>query len=535
MSYPDRLDGDETDAALMELARELVGELAGGKVMELMLASQGASPHSAAGRSLAGARWNKGIPSAIDGRPVKAVLTHPQSPTVLYDLDGGHFAEGAPGSAPGQVMHSPQFSQAALASTGWAAKQLKADQDAGAPDPDPDAPGAPAGSPKPEDKVSKASVGYEAAADPAKSCHTCAMSYGPEDNRRCQLVAGQIYPTDTCDRWTPKDASGDDTEGTSDGTAAGTEQGAGNGEAAGQDATGADTEPDTKGDSKAGGALRRAAPEAAALAHQQAEDKVARALAAGRGTDEAHTLDGHGQIWTPQRASAHAEIVQDILRRSETVPSEGKAVLLAGLGTAKASALARSGAIDPARHTLVSTEHIKGELARRGMIPEIEGLHQGESTALVHAEAAHVAGMAASALASRRKNMVLDGSVPGGHAQDWAAHLRSRGYSDVRGVHLSTPVDKAVDRARSAHRSGLGKDQEPGPRLIPAHALRDASGSHGTDGTEQAFEALKPHLDGWEKHDHSGAAPVLAAKGGKAPAAGIRSVEDFTAARGSRG
>jgi hypothetical protein len=228
-------------------------------------------------------------------------------------------------------------------------------------------------------------------------------------------------------------------------------------------------------------------------------------------------------------------MVQDILKRSDTVPSEGKAVLLAGLGTAKAQALAKSGAIDPARHTLVSTEHIKGEMAKRGMIPEVDGLRQGESTALVHAEAAHVASMAAVALAKRRKNMVMDGSVPGSHMQDWAAHLRGQGYADVRGIHVSTPVDKAVERARSAHRSALGKDQQPGPRLIPAHDLRDMADSHGADGTARSFDWLKAALHGWEQHDGSSGAPVLTAKGGQPPAAGIRSVEDFTAARGTRG
>lgn len=474
---------DPADDALLELARELVGELAGGKVIELMLASQGAAPeHSEAGRRLAGARWQRGVPSAIDGRPVLAVLQHPQSPTLLYDLGDGHFAEGVPGQAPGPVMHSEQFSQSALASTGWSARKL-ADQAAGSPD---------------------------SGADP-----------GTDQGAGAPEQQGDGTPAGTTDGTTDEDDSG---------TPAGDEQDTGDADAD----TGADTPGDdgTAPSSPAPAAPRRTTPEAAALARQQAEDKLAAALTSGKATDESQTLDGHGQIWTPERASAHSEMVQDILKRSETVPSEGRAVLLAGLGTGKAAALAKAGAIDPARHALVSTEHIKGEMARRGMIPEVDGLKQGESTALVHAEAAHVAGLAVRSLAARRKNIVMDGTMQGSaHTQDWASELRGQGYEDVRGIHLATPADKAVDRARSAHRSGVGKDKQPGPRLIPDAALRDAAGSHGEDRTETVFDGMKGQLDGWSKYDGSGAVPSLTSKGGKPPAPGMRSVEDFTAAR----
>ena len=73
-------------------------------------------------------------------------------------------------------------------------------------------------------------------------------------------------------------------------------------------------------------------------------------------------------MWSPERAKAHNEIAQQIAAKAVTVPSEGRAILATGLpGTAKAAALKK--AIDPARHALVSTDAIKGELGRRGMVP----------------------------------------------------------------------------------------------------------------------------------------------------------------------
>jgi hypothetical protein len=130
---------------------------------------------------------------------------------------------------------------------------------------------------------------------------------------------------------------------------------------------------------------------------------------------------------------------------------------------------------------------------------------------------------------------VVDGAMTDPEAaRARIAQLRSAGYGDVRGIHVHTPVDKAVDRARSAWKRGAGKEttpDKPGPRLVPHAALRDAARSHGDDASAQAFDAVRPHLDGWQRWDHSGSAPVRKSRGGKPERKGVTSVEDFTAAR----
>lgn len=409
------MSDSEAETALVEFARSLVGELANGRLLELALAAQ-PSDHSDAGRRLASARWKR---DSVGGRPVKGVLTHPDSPTLLYDLGEGHFAEGMQGKV-GPVLHSDQFSSAALASKGWAPP-----------------------------------------AEPAEP-----------------VTAGK--------------------QGTSSGEAS----------------------PEGRGDRPPSGspAGPRTSPASRALEAQQAEDAISKEMQSGGATSESGTLDGHGQVWHPDRASEHNEIVRKHLEDATAIPGEGKATLLAGLGKGKPAALAKAGAFDPERHAVVSPELIMQELEKAGLVPEVRGLSPEQSAPLAHEEAAHVASLVASALAARRKNIVLDGSGTNPDADlERVQRLRSSGYTDVRGIHVHTPVEKAVDRNR-------GK--------VPPQAMRSAALSHGDDAASQGFDQLKQHLDGWEHWDHSGAAPTRKAKGGKPPKQGVGSIEDVLAGRG---
>jgi hypothetical protein len=407
---------DEAEGALLELAKSLVGELAGGRVLELLLADQ-QGPHTKAAQQLAGARWKHDM---IGGRPVKQVLGHPDSPTMLYDLADGHFAEGVKGKV-GPVMHSDQFDSAALAKLGWKPPI----------EPEPEADDNPAGGPG-----ESQSGGARASAGTARS-------------------GGQP----------------------------------------------ASPKPDRYKDA------------------QHTEDILSREMTMGGATSEGGTLDGHGQVWHPDRASVHSDIVQKHLTDAADTPGEGRAIMLGGLGQSKPGALAKAGAYDPSRYAVVSPELILSDLAKAGLVPEMHGLDWKQSAPLAYEEAAHVASMIASALTARRKNMVLDGSMTNPDADaERISRLRGSGYREVRGIHLHTPVEKAVDRSR-------GK--------IPAQAHRASALSHGEDASSQGFEQTKDKLDGWESWDHSGSAPAKKKTGGKPPApAGAASIEDVLAGRG---
>ena len=93
--------------ALVGLARELVDELAGARLLEIALARKPEPADSA-----------HDVGATISGRKVVAVLSHPQSQTLIYDLGGGHFDEEMGGKV-GGVLHSDQFRHDHMLAKGW--------------------------------------------------------------------------------------------------------------------------------------------------------------------------------------------------------------------------------------------------------------------------------------------------------------------------------------------------------------------------------------------------------------------------------
>jgi predicted ABC-type ATPase len=264
-----------------------------------------------------------------------------------------------------------------------------------------------------------------------------------------------------------------------------------------------------------------------------AENAIAAALDAGHSTDKTETLDGHGQAWKPERAAVHNEIVQKFLDKATTVPSEGKGLMMGGLGGAgKSTVLKKIPEIDLTRYAVVNPDDIKEELARRGMVPQIEGLSPMEASVLTHEESSHIANMIARELLRRRKNLAFDitmsskGSVA--KRLDW---LGQHGYRDVQGVFVHIPVETSVERARARHRRGLEKyrqGQGNGGRLVPADLIRSAETKPGSTANRESFDALRHRFTAWQLWDNSGTAPKLVEKSGTpGQGTGITSVEDL--------
>ena len=178
---------------------------------------------------------------------------------------------------------------------------------------------------------------------------------------------------------------------------------------------------------------------------------------------------------------------------------------------------------------MVSHDAIKEELARRGLVPEAEGLSPGERSALVHAEAGHIAHLAASRLAAQRKNLALD--IPASSEDSVRRHLDwlgRRGYRDVHAVFAHSPADAGA--ASAAHRKGLEAYRQgkgTGARLAPPDLVRSAETGPGRTANKDAFDATRDKFSSWQEWDASGKKPVLAAKSGEPQSAGITSVEDL--------
>ena len=263
------------------------------------------------------------------------------------------------------------------------------------------------------------------------------------------------------------------------------------------------------------------------------ENAIASALDAGHATDKTETLDGHGQAWKPERAAAHNEIVQKFLAKAVSVPSEGKGLIMGGLGGAgKSTVLKKIPEIDLTRYAVVNPDDIKEEMAKRGMVPQIEGLSPMESSVLVHEESSHVANLLAQQLLARHKNLAYDITMSSEDGvQKRLGLFRKNGYDDVHGVFVHIPVETSVDRARARHRRGLEAYRQGkggGGRLVPADLIRSAETKPGSTANQEAFDAVRSQFTGWQTWDNSGTAPKLTGKSApRQPGGGITSVEDL--------
>lgn len=219
------------------------------------------------------------------------------------------------------------------------------------------------------------------------------------------------------------------------------------------------------------------------------ESAVARALADGKATSATETYDGTGQVWKPHRAAAHRDIVHDMLDKAATVPSGRKAALVGGLHGPARDKLAKTAA--PEKDYLhVSTDRVKEEFARRGLIPHVDGLSPMEASPLVHDEASHVAGMALREAVRRGKNVALH--TPMSDHDTMASHvraLREAGHS-VQGAFADVPGDQAADASQARHRRGheaWRRGDSNGAKHIPAALLRTAA-----EGNRAVFDKLRP-------------------------------------------
>lgn len=273
------------------------------------------------------------------------------------------------------------------------------------------------------------------------------------------------------------------------------------------------------------------------------ERAIGQALEQGLATDHQFTEPGNRRIWKPDRAMAHADIVRDYLDKQVDVPSQRAALFMGGLpGAGKSTLLKHHSGIDLKDYAVINPDDFKEELARRGMIPEVEGLSPMERVALVHEESVHLANLAAMELQRRGKNLAYDVTMKSyrttSNRVKWLK--RDHGYH-VTAVFVDVPVEKSVERVAKRYRQGLeayrqGKDKLGG-RYVPAYAVRSGEGEPGQPSRARAtFDSLLPRFDRWELYDGTKGKATLAAEGGRGRSpGGITSVEELVRGRLDRG
>ncbi len=149
--------------------------------------------------------------------------------------------------------------------------------------------------------------------------------------------------------------------------------------------------------------------------------------------------------------------MRDLYAKAEAVPCEGKAILAGGLpGAGKTSVLTGVAGIDLSRYLMINPDDIKEEMARRGMVPETQGLIADGGTDLVHEESSDMAKRLAIRAYSDRKNVIWDVTMSSVDSTQKriANELRSAGYGDGEASLRRHSVDVSVRRAEARHREG---------------------------------------------------------------------------------
>jgi hypothetical protein len=243
------------------------------------------------------------------------------------------------------------------------------------------------------------------------------------------------------------------------------------------------------------------------------EDRIGAALKSGKATDAVYGVDVDRGVWSAERAKVHKEIVNDLYRREAAgVPNEGKAVIAGGLGGAgKSTVLKGHAGVDTSRYLTLNPDDVKEEMAKRGMIPKVEGLSPMESSALIHEESSHITNLLAKRAYGEKKNVIWDITMASkGSVQRRINELRQSGYDDLSAVFVDIPVETSVERALSRHRRGAELFQTGkglGGRYVPPSIIRKNTSSTSSSANRQVFDDLRGQFDTWSLYDNSGAAP----------------------------
>ena len=152
----------------------------------------------------------------------------------------------------------------------------------------------------------------------------------------------------------------------------------------------------------------------------------------------------------------HDALVEDLYARSAGAPCEGKAILAGGLpGAGKTTVLNKFADIDLSQYMMINPDLIKEEMAKRGLIPAVDGLSPMEASDLVHEEASHVAKRLANRAEADGKNVIWDFTMSKTSSIAEQDRVAARaGYTPVDGVFVDIPVEVSVQRADARHREG---------------------------------------------------------------------------------
>ena len=228
----------------------------------------------------------------------------------------------------------------------------------------------------------------------------------------------------------------------------------------------------------------------------------------GLRTIQLHTIDEKGQIWSEERDLLHDSIIEDVYAKAKDVPCDFKAIMAGGLGGAgKTTVLTERADIDLAQYMMINPDDFKEEMARRGMLPDIEGLSPMEASDLAHEESSYLAKRLARRAEAEGKNLIWDITMASQDSTvDRIGSLREAGYAQVNGIFVDIPIELSVKRTESRHREGYENYRSGvglGGRFVPPEVIRSQGDKEWPSQNRRTFEAVKNGFSTWRIYDNS--------------------------------
>jgi predicted kinase len=231
--------------------------------------------------------------------------------------------------------------------------------------------------------------------------------------------------------------------------------------------------------------------------------------------------DPRDKRWTTERQLLHRDLINDLYEHADHVPCERKAVMAGGLGGAgKSTVLEKHAGIDRSQYMTINPDDIKEEMAKRGLIPDVEGLSPMEASDLVHEESSYIAKRLARRAMDDGKNYIWDITMS---SKDSAGtrldDLDEAGYATT-GIFVEIPIEESVRRADERHQRGSEaylNGSGMGGRYVPPEVIRAQADPEWGSVNRRTFEEVKHRFVAWAVYDNSvyGRDPVLCASSGK--------------------
>ena len=249
---------------------------------------------------------------------------------------------------------------------------------------------------------------------------------------------------------------------------------------------------------------------------QDAYERLDQGQSLGLATNDQFTIDDDGELWLEEREAFQDALVGELYAGAAGIPGEHQAIMAGGLpGAGKTTVLEVYANIDRSRFLTINPDDIKEEMARRGLIPHIEGLSPMEASDLVHEECSLIAKRLANVAQAEGKNIIWDITMSSHSTTERRINdLRENGYRHIEGIIVDIPPEVCKERAEARHRIGheeyrAGKGE--GGRLIPGDLIDRNHDRVWGSASRKTFEEVKHRFDKWSVYDNSvdGLPPVL--------------------------